>query len=71
MKNAFFEAPHKEIKCVLSIKETNFNDKNVTKFSHLIMVRAKGADLPPPPLQSDRKKTVFLLTISLSVFVVL
>ena len=30
------------------------------KFSHLLMVRAKGADPPSPPYgQPDRKKTVF------------
>ena len=26
MKNAFFETPHNEMKCVLSIKESNFNE---------------------------------------------
>ena len=34
--------------------------KNGPKFSHLLMVRAEGADLPPPPYgQPDCKKTVF------------
>ena len=32
------------------------------KFSHLLTVRAEGADpLPPPYGQPDRKKTVFFL----------
>ena len=38
-----------EIKCVLSIKESNFNGKNGPKFLYLPTVRAKGAD--PPPLR--------------------
>ena len=32
------------------------------KFSHLLTVRAKGADAPPPYGQPDRKKTVFFTT---------
>ena len=35
-------------KCVLSVKESNFNEKR-SKFSHLLTVRAEGAD-PTPPL---------------------
>ena len=60
MKNAIFETPHNEIKCVLSIKESNFK-KNGSKFSHLLTVRAKGA-APPTPLygQPDHKIVVFL-----------
>ena len=38
-----------EIKCTLSIKESNFNAKNGSKLSHLITARAEGAD-PSPPL---------------------
>ena len=34
------------------------------KFSHLLTVRAEGAD-PPPYGQPDRKKTVFFLTTAL------
>ena len=48
---------NKCVKCVLSIKESNFNGKNGSKFSNLITVRAEGAD-PPIPLpygQRDRK----------------
>ena len=44
MKNAFFETPHNEIGCVLSIKESNFNEKNESKFSHFLTVRAEGDD---------------------------
>ena len=33
------------------------------KFSHLLTVKAEGADPPPPPYgQPDRKKTVFFMT---------
>ena len=28
IKNAFFETLHNEIKCVMSIKESNFNENN-------------------------------------------
>ena len=39
------------------------------KFSHLLTVRAGGADpLPPPYGQPDRKKTVFFLTTTLTLF---
>ena len=41
-----FETPLSEIKCVLSVKESNFIEKN--QFSHLLMVRAEVAD--PAPL---------------------
>ena len=48
----FFETPHNEIKCVLSIEESNFNDK----FSLLLSVRAEGTGpLLPPYVQPDRK----------------
>ena len=32
------------------------------KFSHLLTVRAEGADPPPPYGQPDRKNTVFFTT---------
>ena len=44
-----FETPHNEIECVLSVKESNFNEKKRKKCSHLLMVRADVAD-PPTPL---------------------
>ena len=62
MKNAFFEAPHKEIKCVLGIKESKSNGKNRSKFSHLLTVRAEVADPPPPYGQPDRKISAFFDT---------
>ena len=46
-----FETPHNEIKCVLSIIESYSIEKNGSKFSHLLTVRAEMAD-SPPPLQS-------------------
>ena len=55
----FFETPHNQLKCVLSIKETNSNAKMGKKISHLLMIRAEGADPPPLYSQPDRKKTVF------------
>ena len=40
-----FEALYNEIS--LSIKKTNFNERNGSKFSYLLMVRAEGAAPPP------------------------
>ena len=57
-EKSMFETPYNEIKCVLSTKESNFNGKNGSKFSHLLTVRAEGADPFPPPLP---------LTVSLTV----
>ena len=55
-----FETLHTEIKCVLSVKESNFNEKKRSKFSHLLTVRAEVADPPPPPYgQPDQKISVF------------
>ena len=42
MKNAS-ETPHNEMKFVLSIKESNFNAKNGSKFSHFLTIRAEAA----------------------------
>ena len=45
----------------MSIKESNLNEKNWSKFSHLLPIRAEVADPPPPPYgQPDRKISVFL-----------
>ena len=55
-----FETPHNETKCVLSVKESNFIEKENSKFSHLLTVRAEVADPPPPPCgQPDREISVF------------
>ena len=43
----YFWDPHNEIKCVLSIIESySIEEKNRSKFSHLLMVKAEVADLP-------------------------
>ena len=57
-----FETLHNEIKCVLIIKEPNFNRKHGSRFSHLLTVRADGDDPPslPPYGQPDRKISIFL-----------
>ena len=48
------------IKSVLSVNETNFNEKKI-KFSHLLTFRAEVADLPlPSDGQPDCKISVFL-----------
>ena len=44
MKKNIFETSHNEMKSILSIKESNFNGKKGSKFSHLLMVKAEGAD---------------------------
>ena len=55
-KKNIFETPYNEMRCVLSIKESNFNGKNRSKFSHLLKVRTEGADRPPLPHgHPDRK----------------
>ena len=48
------------MKYALRIKESNFSKKKKGggNFSHLLMVRAKGADPPPRP-PPDRKISVF------------
>ena len=47
MKSAFLETPHNEIKCVLSINESNFKKKR-DKILHWPTVRDEGADSLPP-----------------------
>ena len=48
-----------DIKCVLSVKESNFILKK-SKFSHLLTVKAEVAD-PPPYGQPDLKISAFFL----------
>ena len=57
-----FETLHTEIKCVLSVKESNFNEKKRSKFSHLLTVGAEVADLPPLYGQPDRRTSSLFLT---------
>ena len=45
-EKCIFETLHNEIRCVLSVKESNFNEKNGSKFSHLLTVRAEITDPP-------------------------
>ena len=63
-----FETPQDMIKCVLSIKGSNFNGENGSKFTHLLMVWADGADSTPlPPLMiSLTVKYLFFSTTPLS-----
>ena len=64
-KNAYSQPDHKiftffyEIKCTLSIKESNFDAKNRSKFSHLLTARANWADPSLPYGQPESKKTAF------------
>ena len=50
MKNCIFEIPHGDIKCVLSIKGSNFNEKKDQHFH--IYLRSGPRLTPPSPLQS-------------------
>ena len=50
-----FETPHNKIECVLSVKESNFNERKGSKFSHLLTVRAEVADAPLPYGQPNCK----------------
>ena len=77
----FLKIPHDEIKCVLSIEGSNFDEKNGTKFSHLPMVGAEGltvsltvkrAFLTTPLLGESRKTTMMqLMLISVSLMLLL
>ena len=42
-KKCIFETLPNEIKCVLRIKESNFDDK-IEQFLHLLLVRAEGCE---------------------------
>ena len=42
-EKCIFENPHNEIKCVLNVKESNFNEKKSTH-SHLFTVYGKSSD---------------------------
>ena len=44
-----FETTHHDMICVLSKKESKSNAKNGSTFSHLLKVRAGGADPCTPP----------------------
>ena len=59
-----FGTPHNKIECVLSVKESNFNKKKGSKFSHLLTVMAEVAD-PSPPTVSLTIKYPLLMTPSL------
>ena len=45
-EKCIFETLHNEMKCVLSIKVLEINGKNGSKFSHMLAVRADGAEPP-------------------------
>ena len=54
-EKCIFETPHNEIKCVLSIKELNFNDKRIKIFTS----GPTGLTPPPPlPLRSALPKNI-------------
>ena len=58
-----FDHLHNEMKYVLSIKEANFNEKNVSKFSHLFMVRVEGAAPPRQISKTTKRYPPILLTL--------
>ena len=59
-EKCIFETSFNEIKCVMSVKESNFNEK----ISHLLTVRAKVVDPTPPYGQPDRKISAFFLRLA-------
>ena len=63
---SIFETPHNERKCVLSIIESYSIEKNASTFSHLLTVKADGADPSPPYGQPDRKTFVCFFTSGLT-----
>ena len=60
MKNAIFETPHNEIKCVLSIKESNFENKKLGQNFHICL----GQGCPPPLTVSLTVKYPFVLRLA-------
>ena len=44
-KNCIFETPHNKIKCVLIVKESNFNEEKIKIFTYMLTVRAEVAEL--------------------------
>ena len=57
-----FETPHNEIKCVLIVKESNFNEKKDPNFHICIWSEPRGLTARPPYSQSDRKVAGFFTT---------
>ena len=61
-EKCIFETPHNEIECVLSVKESNFNEKKKDQNFH-ISLRSRLRWLTPPPCgQPDRKICGFFWT---------
>ena len=58
-EKCIFETPHNEIKCVLSVKESNFNEKKIKIFT-FAYGQGRGGWPPPPYGQPDHKISVFL-----------
>ena len=63
-EKCIFETLHNEMKCVLSIKVLEINGKNGSKFSHMLAVRADGAE--PPVTVSLTVNIRFFFTTSLT-----
>ena len=61
-EKCIFETPHNEIKCVLSIIESYSIEKNGSKFSHLLTVKAKVADPLPLMVSLTVKYPLFFYT---------
>ena len=52
-EKCIFEALHNQIKCFLSIKESNFNGKNGSIFSLLLTAKAEAEGADPAPLTAS------------------
>ena len=63
-EKCIFETLHNEIECVLSIKESNFNEK----ISYLLMVRQNISSLTPPFRRGVKKSGYFTAGLTVSVY---
>ena len=61
-EKCIFDTLHNEIKCVLIVKESNFNEKKDPNFHICIWSEPRGLTARPPYSQSDRKVAGFFTT---------
>ena len=58
-EQSIFETPHNEMKCVMSVKESNFNEKKDQNV-HICSRSGPRWLTPPPDGQPDSKTFVFI-----------
>ena len=68
-EKCIFETLHNEIKCVLSIRKSNFNWKKWVKIFTFAYGLGRGSWAPPPPYSQPDRKISSFLTPSLTICV--